>query len=189
MHVVLPDPFGPTRPRISPAFRVKLRPSSARKPPKRLTSPSTVRSGSGDIDPPALKERDEAIRQEKNEAHDQRAIDQLEILRRRDADSVVDAVEDNDAEDRPDDRGIAAEQREYDGEDRELAAEHGLGVEDRHVPGKDAAGKARNERTEQPGDDAFAHHVDARHAGADRVLADGLQRHAEMRVAEIDDQR
>src|SRR5215470_9519497 len=90
MHVVLPDPFGPTNPRISPGLRVKLRPSSARNPPKRLTRPSMASSGSGDIDPPSLQQRDESVRQEQHQAHDQRAVDELEILRRRNADRIVD---------------------------------------------------------------------------------------------------
>src|SRR5579863_4636907 len=143
MQVVLPEPFGPTRPRISPAPTPKLKTSSARKPPKRFTRPSTVKSGgvSGDIDPPSLQQRDEAVRQEQHQAHDQRAVEQLEILRRRDADGVVDPIENGDAEDRSDDRGVAAEQREHDGEDGELDAKNRLRIEHRHVPGKDAAGE------------------------------------------------
>src|SRR5579883_1237365 len=126
MQVVLPEPLGPTRPRISPCLRSKVSPSSARKPPKRLTKLSTVSSGavSGDIDPPAAEERNEAVRQEQHQPHDEEAVDELEVLRRRDADGVVDAVEDDDAEQRPDDRRRAAEQREDDGEDAEVAAEY-----------------------------------------------------------------
>src|SRR6516164_8770839 len=102
MHVVLPEPFGPTRPRISPVLTARFKPSSARKPPKRFTKPSTVRSGarSGDIDAPALQQRDEAVRQEQHQDHDQGTVDQLKILRSGNADDVVDAVENDDAEDR-----------------------------------------------------------------------------------------
>src|SRR5579883_580249 len=148
MQVVLPEPLGPTRPRISPGFRWKVSPSSARKPPKRLTSPSTSSSGvtSGDIDPPAAEQRDEPGRQEQHQPHDEEAVDELEILRRRDADGVVDAIEDDDAENGSDDRRGAAEQREDDGEDADLAAEGGLGIEDRDVPGEDAAGETGDER-------------------------------------------
>src|SRR5690606_2285956 len=42
--VVLPDPFGPMRPSSVPAGTVKLTPSTATWPPKRLRSPSTSRS-------------------------------------------------------------------------------------------------------------------------------------------------
>src|SRR5271156_6087594 len=130
MQVVLPDPFGPTRPRISPAPTLKLKTSSARKPPKRFTKPSTARSGgrSGDIDPPSLQQRDKAVRQEQNQAHDQRAVEELKVLRRRNPDGVVDAIENDDAEDRPGHRGVAAEQCEHDGEDREFDAENGLRI-------------------------------------------------------------
>src|SRR5262249_39194850 len=140
MQVVLPDPFGPTRPRISPAPTSKLRTSSARKPPKRFTRPSTVSNGgrSGDIDPPSLQQRDDAVGQKQYQAHDQRAVDELKILRRRNADGVVDAVEDNDAQDRSDHCGIAAEQREHDREDRELDAENRLRIKHRYIPGERA---------------------------------------------------
>src|SRR5437899_745448 len=116
MQVVLPEPFGPTRPRISPGSRWKLSSSSARKPPKRLTRPFTAKSGcgSGDIDPPAPEQRDEAVRQEQHETHDQHAVDELEILRGRDANRVVNAVEDKDAKDRPEYGRGAAEQSKHD---------------------------------------------------------------------------
>src|ERR1700733_1477757 len=111
MQVVLPEPFGPTSPRISPLPMVKLRLSRARKPPKRFTTPLTCNSGagSGDIDAPALQQRDQPIRQEQHQPHDQRSVDELKVLRRRNADRVVDAVEHDHAEDRSDDGGIAAE--------------------------------------------------------------------------------
>src|SRR5208282_4271954 len=99
MQVVLPDPFGPTRPRISPAPTRRLSASSARKPPKRLTRPSTASrgAGSGDIDPPSLQQRGEPVRQEHHQAHDQGAVQELEVLRRRNSDSVIDAIENDDA--------------------------------------------------------------------------------------------
>src|ERR1700677_3158259 len=144
MQVVLPDPFGPTMPRISPAPTEKLKTSSARKPPKRFTRPSTESSGaaSRDIDAPSLQQRDQAVRQEHNQAHDQRAINELKVLRCGNADSVVDAVENNGAEDRPGHRRAAAEQNKHDCEDRELDAENSLGIKHRDVPGKHTAGEA-----------------------------------------------
>src|SRR6185437_4718928 len=126
MQVVLPEPLGPTRPRISPSRKVRLSPSRARKPPKRLTRFS-MRRRSGDIDPPAAQQRDEPVGQEEDEAHDQEAVDELKILRRRDPDRIVKPVEDDDAEDRPRHRRRAAEESEDDGEDAELGAEDGLG--------------------------------------------------------------
>src|SRR5437868_6259166 len=84
MQVVLPDPFGPTSPRISPACKLKLTPSSARNAPKRFTRPSMRRSGavSGDIDASATQQRHEPVGQEQHERHDQQAIDELKVLRR-----------------------------------------------------------------------------------------------------------
>src|SRR5260370_3218585 len=106
MQVALPEPLGPTRPRISPGFRSKLKPSSARKPPNRLTRFSTVRSGerfaSGDIDPPAAQQRDQPGRQEQHQPHDEEAVDELRILRPPDADAVVNAVEEAEPPRRPD---------------------------------------------------------------------------------------
>src|SRR5690242_680037 len=103
MQVVLPEPLGPTRPRISPGFKSKLKPSRAWKPPKRFTRLSTVRSGERsalrDIDPPAAQQRCQPVGQEQHQPHDEQAVDELEILRRRDADRVVDAVQDDNAED------------------------------------------------------------------------------------------
>src|SRR5260221_10357544 len=98
MQVVLPEPLGPTRPRISPDFRSKLKPSSARKPPKRLTRFSTVRSGERgvprDIDPPTAQQRDQSGRQEQHHPPDEEAATELATLRRRDAHGVVNAIED-----------------------------------------------------------------------------------------------
>src|SRR5579863_8062963 len=148
MQVVLPEPFGPTRPKISPRPIVKLKLSSARKPPKRFTTPSTCNSGaaSGDIDTPALQQRDQPVRQEQHQPHDQCPVDQLKVLRRGNADGVVDAVEHDYAEDRPDDGGIAAEQYENDGEDGEFHAEDGLRIKHRHVPGEDSTGEPGDQR-------------------------------------------
>src|SRR5271157_2696048 len=100
MQVVLPDPLGPTRPSTSPGIKWKLAPSSAENPPKRLTSLSTPSSGtfaapcSWDIEPPALQQRQDPVGQEQDQNHDQSAIDKLKILGRRDANAIVDAVED-----------------------------------------------------------------------------------------------
>src|ERR1700761_2127825 len=86
--VVLPEPFGPTSPKISPGTTWKLTPSSAGKPPKRLITFETVRIGllSGDMPAPPCCQRDKSRRQEQHQPHDQETVDQLEILRRRKAD-------------------------------------------------------------------------------------------------------
>src|SRR5947209_3510430 len=144
MQVVLPDPFGPTRPSTSPGAIDSERPSSARKPPNRLTRLPMARSGalSGDIDAPPLQQGREPVGQEQNQRHDQEAIDQLEILRCRHTNHVVDAVENDDADDRAEQRRRAAEQREDDRENREFGAEHGLRKEYGDIPSEDAAGEA-----------------------------------------------
>src|SRR5580704_834941 len=150
MQVVLPEPFGPTSPRISPRPMLKLKLSSARKPPKRFTTPSTCSNGavSGDIDAPALQQRNQPVRQEQHQPHDQRPVDELKVLRRRNTDGVVDAVEDDHAEDRSDDGGAAAEQDEYNGEDGVFDAENGLRIKHRHIPSEDSAGEAGDQRAQ-----------------------------------------
>src|SRR5690348_9532046 len=45
-QVVLPAPFGPISPRISPLYRVKSTPSRATTPPKRMVTSSTSSRGS-----------------------------------------------------------------------------------------------------------------------------------------------
>src|ERR1700757_1420377 len=119
MQVVLPEPLGPTRPRTSPACRWKVTPSRARKPPKRFTRPSTVRSGSGDTDASGREQGDEAVGEEQHQKNDQGAVGELEVLRHGDADDVVDAVENEDAQQRAGEGGCAAEQKEDGGEDRD----------------------------------------------------------------------
>src|SRR5882757_1829745 len=73
IDVVLPEPLGPTSPRISPAAAWKLRPSRAWKPPKRFTRSATSRMGAGlgDTPPPSGRERDQSRRQEQHEYHDE----------------------------------------------------------------------------------------------------------------------
>src|ERR1700710_306719 len=97
MQVVLPDPLGPTSPKTSPGLRWKVTPSSALKPPKRLTSPSTLSKGSGDTDASARQQGHQAIGQKQHQQHDQRAIGELKILRHGDTDDVVDAIQDEHA--------------------------------------------------------------------------------------------
>src|SRR5262245_58845304 len=124
--VVFPEPLGPTSPRISPGATWKLSPSSAVKPTKRSTSFWTLRMGfcSGDMPASSRRERDQPRRKEQHQPHDQQAIDQLKVLRRGEADQVVDTVQDDHTDDRAGDGGHATEQREHDGEDRELSGEH-----------------------------------------------------------------
>src|SRR5579875_3182653 len=159
MQVVLPDPLGPTRPRISPGLRSKLTPSRARNPPKRFTRDSTRRRigpASGDIDPSEPQHGDEAVGEEEDEADNEGPVDQLEVLRGRDADGVVDAVEDADAEE----------------------GTHGGG----------GAPQPGDEGGEQPRDDPALDHIDAGQGGADGVLADGVEGEPEARIAQGDDQ-
>src|SRR6516225_7565136 len=100
MQVVLPEPFGPTRPSTSPSRKAKLTPSSALKPSKRFISLSTLSKGGRTLDAAGLghtdastaQERREPVRQEQHQRHDQRAVDQLKILRHVDADHVVNAI-------------------------------------------------------------------------------------------------
>src|ERR1700729_1662155 len=165
MAVVLPEPLGPTSPRISPDATWKLNPPSAWKPPKRLTSFETLRMGalSGDMPPPPCRERNQASGEKQHQPHDQEPVDQLEILRRGESDQIVDAIEDDDADDRAGDRGNAPKQCKHDRKDREIAAEDIVGIEYRNIPGIDDAGETRHERGSEPCDHPHPHHIDARH--------------------------
>src|ERR1700750_513250 len=92
--VVLPEPLGPTSPRISPDETWKLKPSSAQKPPKRFTRLETLRNGALSVDMPSLAscERHQSCGKKQHQPHDQEAVDQLKVLRRGKSDQVVDAV-------------------------------------------------------------------------------------------------
>src|SRR3974390_1324468 len=150
MQVVLPDPFGPTRPRTSPTFSVKLTPSSARKPPNCLATSSRRNRGSRDIDAPLAQQRRKTVREEEDEQNDQSPADQLEILRRGDAHAVIDPVQDRDTQNGTKNGAVAAEQREHDRKDREFTAEHRLRIEHRDVPSEGAAGETCDQRAQQP---------------------------------------
>src|SRR5919206_64420 len=99
-HVVLPAPFGPIRPRISPLYRLKLTSLSATTPPNRSVTWSTSSSTSRPVGcdmrrhllltvlqltrpPPA---RDQALRAQQ---HDQ---DQRQPVPRLDVDQAEDVV-------------------------------------------------------------------------------------------------
>ena len=105
------------------AAQIERQPSSARKPPKRLTRAArpcrSGGAGQGTSMPRRCSSETSPFGRNSTSAMMSEAVDELEILRRRDADGVVDAVEDNHAEDRPEQRRGAAEQREHDGEDGE----------------------------------------------------------------------
>src|SRR6185312_6574822 len=138
MVVVLPEPFGPTRPTISPDATLKLTSLSTTCAPKRLWTPARC-SSSEDMDPPALQQRQEPARQKQHEQHNEAAIDELEVLRRRDADRRVQHVKQCRADDGTDDGPDAAEEREHDREHRELQRKNRIRVEDRNTPCIDAA--------------------------------------------------
>src|SRR5262245_48067988 len=83
MRVVLPEPFGPMRPKRSPGRTERLTPFSAVKPPKRLTSPSTSRSGSamGSAAPQAARQAEDALGRQDHERHEDHADDEEVHLR------------------------------------------------------------------------------------------------------------
>src|SRR3712207_5349924 len=55
--VLLPDPFGPMRPRISPSSTAKATSLMARKPPNLLVRPETLSIGTGAASPVASGRR------------------------------------------------------------------------------------------------------------------------------------
>src|SRR5258708_331558 len=108
--VVLPAPFGPTRPTISPSPTASETPSSARTPPNR--TPMSISSSTfcrhGRV---ALREQpEEAARREQDHRRQQRAEDHLmpdghDGLEQK----LIDEIHDERADDRPGQRAIAAE--------------------------------------------------------------------------------
>src|SRR6201747_782532 len=94
---------------------------------------------SGDMPAPSCCERYQASGKKQHQPHDQQPVDELEILRGGEPDQIVDAVENEDTDDRAADRGDPAEQRKNNCEDREVAAENIVGIEHRHVPSVNAA--------------------------------------------------
>ena len=89
MQVVLPEPFGPTRPRISPGMHMEadaVERAEAAEALDQLLDPQQRRAAAwiqGTSIPQRLKQRHQPVGQEQHQPHDQHAVDQLEILRRR----------------------------------------------------------------------------------------------------------
>src|SRR5262245_27567874 len=79
--VVLPEPLGPMRPKRSPARTLMLTRLSAVKPPKRLTSPSTSRSGGTSATPQAPGQAEQALGRQHHEGHEHHADDEQVHLR------------------------------------------------------------------------------------------------------------
>src|SRR2546426_9197345 len=80
-HVVLPEPFGPMRPRISPSLTSKVTAFSAVKPPKRLLRPETA-SIRGRSRPPPKRSasRPRRRRRQRQEGRRVRAVPRIDDL-------------------------------------------------------------------------------------------------------------
>src|ERR1035437_6264089 len=82
-RVVLPAPFGPMTPKISPGSTSNETALTATRPPKRFVSARTETMGSGiDVEAPEssreepLHETEEALRFEKHHRDEERAVDE-----------------------------------------------------------------------------------------------------------------
>src|SRR5271165_4162152 len=156
---VLPAPFGPIRPRISPCCTSKLISTFAATPPNdlltRSTSSSTraLRHVAGDVARSAHADAEQArqtLRAQQSDAHDQRAVDHQVGPPPRPAEVAARQLRQRDqhggADQRSPQRADAAQHRGQRDQDRQLAVHHALGV--------DVADILRIDRAADPGQPA-----------------------------------
>src|SRR5438477_1957125 len=181
--VVLPEPFGPMMPRISPASTPKDTRETAMSPLKRFvsawTSSSTARPSHGPGDRP-----DDAARHDEDREDEDRAVEDRAQLGA-EVDDVRQAGEHERADDRPRERALAAEQHHREDLHR---------LVDPEVAGIDVAGvvavEPARERRERVAD-RERHELVAEHVHAERprevfVEADGGEAAAHPRIERAD---
>src|SRR5579883_109837 len=194
--VVLPAPLGPMRPRISPSATAKLTASLATSPTKRrVTRSSSSSTRRLPADPRrggmALQggdETDEPLRLRHRDDHDERAVDDEveaaaaapDIAARR----LRERDEDRGAECRPPERADAAQHGGKGDEDRELAAQDAVGIDEGDELGVDGADDASEEGAGCGGDELRAEDADADAFGGDGIVLDGPPGKAPARVLE-----
>src|SRR5262245_5683614 len=134
--VVLPDPFGPIRPRRSPSPRWRSTPFSATNPPKRLVSPLTLRIGSAmalglGAHAPVGEEADQPARGEDDEAHQHHPDQQhVELGGDGDRDHLLRRAEQERAQHRSVPVGGAADHGHGDGVDGNNERERGRRIDE-----------------------------------------------------------
>src|SRR5690606_16193567 len=187
--VVLPEPFGPIRPRRSPSNRCMLTPSSARKPPKRLDRFSTRSMGSATPSPLAplvLDQPDDALRRRHDEEHQQHADDQdVDLGRDGHGRDFLDRAEQQGADHRTVPGRGAADHGHGDGVDRDGQIERRERVDEGD---EKRIGHARDRHQRAHGRGRDQLQAQGRHAGALRrhfVVADRGEPLADARELEV----
>src|SRR4029077_11864188 len=135
-RVVLPAPFGPMMPKMSPRMTSKSTEASARSPPKRFEIARAERMASGGIeDPPDRRQSApdsyDAVRLIEHHDDQQSAIDEQEgVAQQRNREELdLQRAEDQRAENRADDRSQAAEDRHEDDAEAEAKVENRRGCD------------------------------------------------------------
>ena len=197
-NVVLPAPFGPMMACSREPARLKLRLSTAVRPPKRLVKPSVRRMGSlmarsaawlrrtrrgflsaalGDARDPVVPQADHALRREDHHQDRDRADDQRVVLPMGRND-LADDDEQRRSDHRAEQRAGAADDRphhRFAGHVVEHVARRGVAPEEREQRARDAGQEARQHERDQP----QQIDVEADQRRAHVVVADGDESLAE----------
>src|SRR4051812_5291473 len=186
--VVLPDPLGPMRPRISPSWTARSSPWSATTPPNlRVSAVHWSRAAISGAAQTAQWTRDDAVRPEEEDEDDERGVEQepvflddLQLLRQDDDDGGRDGQAPR----------IPDSTEKEDGDEDERLAEAVVVRRDvpDHVRGH-RAGHAGEEVPQREGGDLRPADRDAERGGAGLVEADGVERDADPRALHTDDER
>src|SRR5882724_4798968 len=183
--VVLPAPFGPMSPRISPGSTSKERRETARSPPKSLVRSVTVSKGmgvpSGPFRPGAAGAAPDALGQVPDDQHHEEPVEDQVADEEALAEHLADGREEHGTDHRADHGGEAADHRDEHHLHRERNGEDGVRVHVAEVQTVEAATQPGEEGGEREGEDLGTHGVDAHRLRRVLVLADGEEIGAEPR--------
>src|SRR5262249_23261984 len=184
--VLLPEPFGPMRPTISPRGTARSIPSTARTPPKCLVSPWRSSIGAilaGDHQPLEGKDGpgvEQSARAHIHREHHQPAEQQIAPIAHEAKTFDQKALDEDDREEGAEYIGKAAENGIGDGEGRQHDAElHMLDM--RRVMRENAAANTGNDAADRHRRDLYGSDVDAGTLCGDLILADRTQYGASAR--------
>src|SRR5664280_193525 len=187
-RVVLPAPFGPMTPKISPGATSNETPLTATRPPKRTVSARTETTGSGiEVEAPqasrpkAPHEAEEALRLEEHDGDQQRPIDEERGAEQgRDRQELeLEPAEEDRAEDRSRHGPDSANDRHQDDREAQAEVEHRAGRYVLEIDREQAARQADERGREGVYGDLQARGVHAERRGGSDVLPDGGEGRAE----------
>src|SRR5436305_4554655 len=187
-NVVLPDPLGPMRPRISPSWTARSSPWSATTPPNlRVSAVHWSSAATSSTAQPAERPRDDAVRPEEEDEDDERGVEQepvflddLQFLRQHDDDGRGDGEAPGVSE--------SAEEKEGDEDQRLAEAVVVRGDVPDHVR-RHRARHAGEEVPERESGDLRPADGDAEGGGAGLVEADGVEGNAHPGALDAYDER